>query len=164
MFNNTKLERAQKRASTAAEDTEDTKGIHVKRLRRSQQSKALCFICEDESATSPLRDAMTMKLNERVNECARNLSDEKLLAKLIAGDVVAQEFKYHSACLVGLYNRERDHLPQRQYDLIPPTQAALKEHAKRASYEAGYVWGQALKRHPQMQSPSNWGWVKQYEE
>ena len=29
---------------------------------------------------------------------------------------------------------------QRQYDLIPPTQAALKELAKRA----GYVWGQAL--------------------
>ena len=53
---------------------------------------------------------------------------------------------------------------QRQYDLIPPTQAALKEHAKRASYEAGYVWGQALKRHTQMPSPSNWGWVKQDEE
>lgn len=53
---------------------------------------------------------------------------------------------------------------QRQYDLIPPTQAALKEHAKRASYEAGYVWGQALKRHPQMPSPSDWGWVKKDEE
>lgn len=33
----------------------------------------------------------------------------KLLAKLIAGDVVAQEFKYHPACLVGPYNRERHH-------------------------------------------------------
>ena len=53
---------------------------------------------------------------------------------------------------------------QRQYDLIPPTQAALKEHAKRASYEAGYVWGQALKRHPQMPSPSDWGWVEQDKE
>ena len=34
----------------------------------------------------------------------------EILAKLSAGDVVAQEFKYHPACLVGLYNRERDHL------------------------------------------------------
>ena len=68
MFNNTKLERAQKRASTAAEYTEDTKDIYVKRPRGSQPSKALCFICEDESATSPLREAMTMKLNERVDE------------------------------------------------------------------------------------------------
>ena len=49
-----------------------------------------------------------MKLN--VNECARNRSDMKLLAKLIVGNVVAQEFKYHPSCLVGLYNRERDHL------------------------------------------------------
>ena len=39
---------------------------------------------------------------------------------------------------------------QRPYDLIPPTQAALKEHAKPAAYEAGYVWGQALERHPQL--------------
>lgn len=51
-----------------------------------------------------------MKLNERVNECVRNLSSMKLLAKFIVGDVVSQEFKYHPACLVGLYNRERDHL------------------------------------------------------
>ncbi|KAL7381910.1 hypothetical protein ABVT39_020427 [Epinephelus coioides] len=111
LFNNIKLERAQKRASSAAaEDTEDTKGIKVKRPRRSQPSQALCFICEDESALPPLRDAMTMNVNERLNECARNLSDTKLLAKLSAGDVVAQELKYHPACLIGLYNRERAHL------------------------------------------------------
>ena len=53
---------------------------------------------------------------------------------------------------------------QRQCDLIPPTQAALKEHAKRDSHEGGYVWRQALKRHPQMPSPSDWGWVEQDEE
>ena len=118
MFNNTKLERAQKRASTAAEDTEDPKDIHVKRTRRSQSSNALCFICEDESATAQLRDAMTMQVNERINECARNLSDMKLLAKLSAGDVVAQEFKYHPACLVGLYNRERAHLEAFKHEQI----------------------------------------------
>lgn len=44
MFSNTKLERAQKRASTAAKDSEDTKDIHVKRPRGSQPSKALCFM------------------------------------------------------------------------------------------------------------------------
>ena len=31
----------------------------------------------------------------------------KLLAKLSAGDVIAQELKYHPACLVALYNQER---------------------------------------------------------
>jgi LPS O-antigen subunit length determinant protein (WzzB/FepE family) len=35
-----------------------------------------------------------------------------LLAKLSAGDVIAQEFKYHPACLVALYNRERSAMRQ----------------------------------------------------
>ena len=37
-------------------------------------------------------------------------------------------------------------------------------HAKRDSHEGGYVWRQALKRHPQTPSPSDWGWVEQGEE
>ena len=32
---------------------------------------------------------------------------------------------------------------QRPYDSIPPTKAALTEHTKRATYQAGYIWGQA---------------------
>ena len=50
---------------------------------------------------------MTMKLNKKINDCAKTLNDGKLLAKLSAGDVIAQELKYHPACLVALYNRER---------------------------------------------------------
>ena len=45
---------------------------------------------------------MTMKLNKKVNECTKRISDGKLLAKLSAGDVAAQELKYHPTCLVGL--------------------------------------------------------------
>ena len=37
-------------------------------------------------------------------------SDGKLLAKLSGGDVVAQELKYHPACLAALYNRKRAYL------------------------------------------------------
>lgn len=53
---------------------------------------------------------MTMKINTRLHQCATNLQDKKLLAKLSAGDVVAQEFKYHGGCLKALYNKERAHL------------------------------------------------------
>lgn len=42
-----------------------------------------------------------------MNECTHTLTDGKLLAKLSGGDVTAQEFKYHLACLAGLYNRVR---------------------------------------------------------
>ena len=53
---------------------------------------------------------MTMQVNKRINECAKTLSDRKLLAKLSVGCVIAQELKYHPACLVALYNRERAYL------------------------------------------------------
>ena len=54
-----------------------------------------CFLCEDERET--LRQAMTLKLNQKINECTKTLNDSKLLAKLSAGDVIAQELKYHQA-------------------------------------------------------------------
>ena len=61
-----------------------------------------------------LREAMTMKLNQRLNECGQTLGDRRLLAKLSAGDVVAHELKYHPGCLVALYNRERAHLKSQE--------------------------------------------------
>ena len=39
---------------------------------------------------------------------------------------------------------------QRSFDVIPPTQAALKEHVKRAAYQAGCVWSQAIIRKPEV--------------
>ena len=46
---------------------------------------------------------------------------------------------------------------QRPYDAIPPTSAALKEHIKRAAYQAGAVWGQATVTQPVLPSPAEWG-------
>ena len=52
---------------------------------------------------------MTMQLDKKLNECAQNLNDGSLLAKLSGGDAIAQELKYHVGCLTDLYNRERTH-------------------------------------------------------
>ena len=41
---------------------------------------------------------------------------------------------------------------------IPPTEAALIEHIKRAVYQGGHVWGQALVPIQLLPSPSDWGW------
>lgn len=109
MFNNTKLERARKRKA-AAQSTESGEGRSKQRRTSREGRESECFICEKEEPATEMRKAMTMKLNERVHDCARNLNDGRLLAVLSGGDVVAQELKYHSSCLTGLYNRERDHL------------------------------------------------------
>ena len=49
---------------------------------------------------------------------------------------------------------------QRAYNSIPPTQAALREHSKRAAYQAGIIWGQATVCNPDMSSPAEWGWTQ----
>ena len=40
---------------------------------------------------------------------------------------------------------------------IPPTKAALPQHIKRAAYQAGHVWGQALEPMQELPSPAEWG-------
>lgn len=52
---------------------------------------------------------------------------------------------------------------QRPYNSIPPTQAALREHAKRAAYQAGIIWGQATISKPDTSSPADWGWTQRGE-
>ena len=46
----------------------------------------------------------------------------------------------------------------RQMDGLPPTQAALIEHIKRAAYQAGHTWAQMFVTTPEIPSPSEWGW------
>lgn len=48
---------------------------------------------------------------------------------------------------------------QRAYDSIPPTRAALKEHVKRAAFQAGHIWSQSLVCNPVLPSPGDWGWM-----
>jgi len=47
----------------------------------------------------------------------------------------------------------------RSIDALPPTREALKQHIKRAAYQAGYCWGQMMVSTPELPSPSDWGWV-----
>ena len=48
----------------------------------------------------------------------------------------------------------------RMIENIPPTHAALVQHIKQATYQAGHVWSQCVVTNPTLPSPSDWGWVK----
>ena len=121
MFNKTKLQRVQKRHQPPDTSLSDIP-LSFKFTRKSStaptEERSLhleeCFICEKQASRSELREAMTMQLNTRLHLCAQNLQDQKLLAKLSAGDVVAQELKYHGACQTLLHNKERAHLRMKQ--------------------------------------------------
>src|SRR6218665_1131662 len=47
----------------------------------------------------------------------------------------------------------------RTIENIPPTQDALELHLKRAVYQAGYVWSQALVPLPVLPNPADWRWL-----
>ena len=47
----------------------------------------------------------------------------------------------------------------RSLENIPPTQAALKQHIKRVSYQA-HCWSIAVIQIPEFLSPAEWGWWK----
>ena len=55
-----------------------------------------CFCDKVGTEAAPLHDAMTPKITQRVRVCALKLQDQKIIAKLCPGVLVAQEAKYHS--------------------------------------------------------------------
>ena len=46
----------------------------------------------------------------------------------------------------------------RAIDGLPPTQAALLQHTKRAAYQAGHCWAHTMITTPELPYPSEWGW------
>ena len=62
------------------------------KYQRECQTPNELNVYEKEDDLDDLREAMTVKLNKRANDCEK-LNDRKLLAKLSGGDVIAQELK-----------------------------------------------------------------------
>ena len=72
----------------------------------SKKFQVVCFFCWKADQDSNLRQAMTLKLNQRVRQGASLLCDEMLLAKLSERDMVATEAKYHNTCLCSFYKKK----------------------------------------------------------
>ena len=71
-------------------------------------STETCFFCGRCGPGDALRNVSTFDVDFHVRQCALKLQDKPLLAKLGAGDFIAQEAKYHPQCLASLYNKARD--------------------------------------------------------
>ena len=107
-YNKTQLTRAEKRKTTS----ENTEGMTRKYTRqsvdRTETVLETCFFCDKQAGNESLRKASTFDLDRRVRNCALKLEDKSLIAKLSAGNMMAQDALYHVKCLVSLYNRTRD--------------------------------------------------------
>ena len=65
------------------------------------------MFCDQPSGSESLREAAIKQLDKKVRECACELQDTALLAKLAARDTITIEAKYHNQCLCALYSRVR---------------------------------------------------------
>ena len=61
--------------------------------------------------------ASTFEIDANVRQCALKLEDKPLLAKLSAGDLIAQDAQYHPQCLVSLYNKARETKSSEESDM-----------------------------------------------
>ena len=68
----------------------------------------LCFFCDKDAGTEELHEAATFQLDANLKRAAEELQDLSLISKLSAGDMIAQEAKYHKNCLTALYNEVRN--------------------------------------------------------
>ena len=109
-YSKTRLQRAEKRKYAECMDTSQKSPKFTRKRKSFTESKSLCFFCGQDSSKEQLHEASTIgddSVDDHVRKCAAQLGDKQLLAKLSAGDLVAQEAKYHCKCLVSLYNRAR---------------------------------------------------------
>lgn len=69
-----------------------------------------CFFCgKGPMSGCPLQRASTFNIDTHVRQCAIDLQDTALLAKVAVGDMISIEAQYHNKCLVALYNRHRSY-------------------------------------------------------
>ena len=108
-YDNLHYERAVKKIKLS-EDTSNVSESPLLAKTRSQfmakNFQMLCFLCNEETKEGVCK-VQTLKLDKRVRDVATKLLDEKLMAKLSEGDLVATEACYHKTCLASLYNRVR---------------------------------------------------------
>ena len=96
-----------KRRQSEAQDQDSHQN---KKARNSvaMQQKMLCFFCDKDTGTEELHEEATFQLDANVKRAAEELQDLSLISKLSAGDMIAQEAKYHKNCLTALYNKVRN--------------------------------------------------------
>ena len=89
-----------------------------KKVTRSQIPKFesnTCFVpgCSIETTDEEqLHEVMSKELDERFRSYATIMNDSELLTKLVAGDLIALEAKYHSTCVLAYRNRVRSKIRQ----------------------------------------------------
>ena len=99
--------RAQKRIQDQGKTCLDNQGESLSKRTRSTSSndQSKCFFCGESAGKEGLDEGSTFQLDKNARRAATVMGDMQLLGRVSAGDIVALEAKYHTNCLLKLYNR-----------------------------------------------------------
>uniref|UniRef100_UPI00358EABF1 uncharacterized protein n=1 Tax=Myxine glutinosa TaxID=7769 RepID=UPI00358EABF1 len=100
-FNNSKLARAKTKRE---HNPDDEQKRHSKRKALNVQK---CFFCEKGEEENVLHEVSTFDADKHIRDMITELNDAQLMTRIVGGDLIAMEAKYHLACLVKLRNRNR---------------------------------------------------------
>lgn len=127
-FDQDKLDRAKRKRIGS-----EIQGVAAKRNRpqRKLPEKMTCVLCGEDTGT--VHEFRTFDADANVRRMATELGDTALMAKLEGGDLIAQEAKYHLACLTKLRNRHRSLLRENQ--VLPECQSEEGQKKARAFTE-----------------------------
>ena len=103
----TALNRAQKRKTSREHSGGVSRKYTCQSIRVDHKEPETCFFCDQTAGKESLHKASTFDLDKHVRKSALKLEDKPLLAKLSAGDLMAQDAMYHVKCLASLYNKAR---------------------------------------------------------
>lgn len=107
--NITKLQRAEKRKRPIEDVGDVSKKFTRQSLGETSTSTETCFFCGKPAPDGgSLCTASTFGVDVHVRQCALKLQDKRLLAKLSAGDLIAQDAQYHVQCLVSLLQQSKE--------------------------------------------------------
>ena len=100
-FNNSNLAKAEKKRERKHDDEEkrlsDRKALEVQK----------CLFCEKGEEEHVLHEVSTFNADKNIREIVTELNDTQLLSRIVGGDLIAMEAKYHLTCMVKLRNRYR---------------------------------------------------------
>lgn len=107
-FNNSKLAKARKSKMKNPVDSGGEKPPGRDSVTRGKSLDVQkCFFCENGRDQGFLHEVSTFDADRNIRTMITELNDTKLMTRIVGGDLIATEAKYHLPCLTKLRNRYR---------------------------------------------------------
>lgn len=101
-FNNSKLAKAMRKRERRPDRSEEKRPTKRQALNIEQ-----CFFCTKGEEEAVLHAVSTFDADKNIRTMITELNDAQLMTRIVGGDLMAMDAKYHLTCLVKLRNRYR---------------------------------------------------------